>query len=215
MTNQPLDHLDPLTPSGRLSIPNRIVYIALLALGAVWVGFRLVETVIRLVEVIPNRDVRIPVPFIDMAVPVPIGTDGTSLPVQISDGLLTVPSLEPAGYVILLLQILVGIAAVVVVAGSAALVGLSILRAQFFSRRNTILVTIAALVALFGWAVEPFFMTMVSDVAINAVSDPGYDSPGFPTRDLGSQLLAVFIAGTVPTVFALGDKLRRDTVGLV
>jgi hypothetical protein len=92
---------------------------------------------------------------------------------------------------------------------------IGILRGQIFSRRNTAIVTTAGTVTLVGLAGVPFFQNMVANGALARISDYTYDRGPVQVIDLPVLLGAAFVAAVAGTVFSVGDRLQRDTEGLV
>ena len=105
--------------------------------------------------------------------------------------------------------------ALAVIAG-IVLLGLfcwNVTRGRAFTKANVRLVIIGVFVLLFGWIVGSLFTTMTVNGALSAVSDYTYDGVLFTTNwAAGFGLLAL---GAVGVAFQVGQRLQRETEGLV
>ena len=90
-----------------------------------------------------------------------------------------------------------------------------ILRGDIFSRRHTVIVTAVGVITLVGAFGVPFFHNMVANGALAWLSDRTYDRGLTQQIDLPVLIAIGFVAGLSSTVFAVGDRLQRDTEGLV
>lgn len=189
------------------------LFFVVLGVGlAVWV---VVHSVIRIVEALPNRDVRVVVPFLDTVAQAPLGPDRAAAPVELGTGVIVAPELPVASLGALVIAELLLAAVVVAVVVLLLLLVADILRGRIFSRRNTALVSAAGTVTLVGLAGVPFFQNMVANGALARMSDYTYDRGPVQIVDLPVLIGAAFIAALAGTVFTVGDRLQRDTEGLV
>lgn len=181
---------------------------AIIAVASVW------GAVARIVEVLPNHDVRVLAEFAGDSVDAPIGPGGGALPVELEQGFVTVPSLPAIGIAVIVLQQIAAAATVVTVVVCLVLLSRGILRGTVFSRRNTALVATAGIVGLLGAAAVPFFGNMAANAAFARLSDGDFDNVLISIEPF-PYILAAFIVALASTVFAVGDRMRRDTEGLV
>lgn len=189
------------------------LFFVVLGVGlAVWA---VVHSVIRIVEVLPNRDVRVSAPFLDTVAQAPLGPGGAVVPVELGIGTIVAPELPIASLGALVIAEALFAAVVVAVVVLLLLLVADILRGRIFSRRNTSLVSAAGFVTLVGLAGVPFFQNMVANGALARMSDYTYDRGLVQVIDLPVLFGAAFVAALAGTVFTVGDRLQRDTEGLV
>lgn len=189
------------------------LFFVVLGVGlAVWA---VVHSVIRIVEVLPNRDVRVSAPFLDTIAQAPLGPGGAAVPVELGIGTIVAPELPIASLGALVIAEALFAAVVVAVVVLLLLLVADILRGRIFSRRNTSLVSAAGFVTLVGLAGVPFFQNMVANGALARMSDYTYDRGLVQVIDLPVLFGAAFVAALAGTVFTVGDRLQRDTEGLV
>jgi len=179
---------------------------------AIWA---VVRSIANIAAAVPNRDVRVAAPFLDTVAQAPLGPDGAPVPVELTGGVITAPSLPPASLGALFIAEGLFAAVVVTVVTLLLLLTSDILRGRIFSRRNTGLVSAAGVVTLVGVAGVPFFQNMVANGAIAYLSDRTFDRGAVQLIDVPSLIGIAFVAGLAGTVFAVGDRLQRDTEGLV
>ncbi|KTR95700.1 hypothetical protein NS220_05385 [Microbacterium testaceum] len=179
---------------------------------AIWA---VVRSIANIAAAVPNRDVRVAAPFLDTVAQAPLGPDGAPVPVELTGGVITAPSLPPASLGALFIAEGLFAAVVVTVVTLLLLLTSDILRGRIFSRRNTGLVSAAGVVTLVGFAGVPFFQNMVANGAIAYLSDRTFDRGAVQLIDVPSLIGIAFVAGLAGTVFAVGDRLQRDTEGLV
>lgn len=179
---------------------------------ALWAVIRSVGTIVAAAG---NRDVRVPVDFLDTIAQAPIGPDGASVPVELTGAVVTAPSLPLASLWALFLAEGTFAAAVVTVVTLLLILCIGILRGEIFSRRHTRLVVAVGMVSLIAAFAVPFFQNMVANGALAWLSDRTYDRGLTQQIDLPILIVIGFVAGLSSTVFAVGDRLRRDTEGLV
>ncbi|MEW1706627.1 hypothetical protein AB0230_05225 [Microbacterium sp. NPDC089190] len=179
---------------------------------ALWAVIRSVGTIVAAAG---NRDVRVPVDFLDTIAQAPIGPDGASVPVELTGAVVTAPSLPLASLWALFLAEGTFAAAVVTVVTLLLILCIGILRGGIFSRRHTRLVVAVGIVSLIAAFAVPFFQNMVANGALAWLSDRTYDRGLTQQIDLPILIVIGFVAGLSSTVFAVGDRLRRDTEGLV
>lgn len=183
-------------------------------IGAAYAMFTVIRSGARIAEVLGGGDVRVFARFSGTMADAPIGPDGAPVPVELDTAYLIAPELPTASVAALVLEQLVIVAAVVTVV--TCLLGLTwnILHGRMFSRRNTRLVSTAGIVAFFGVALAPFFANMGANGAFAWISDRTFDNV-ILAADLSQLFGVAFIAALAATTFTVGDRLQRDTEGLV
>ena len=176
--------------------------------------FTLVQGIIRIVELVRNEDVVVPAVFADTPASTPIGPDGSQVEVALDRAILTVDSLPVAAVWSGVLESLTVIIATGVAVTLLALLSRELIHGRIFSRKNTKLVAAASVTALAGFALAPFFGNMVANAAFAQVSDGTFNNVVMSV-DLQQLIVAAFIAAFVSSVFAVGDRLQRDSEGVI
>lgn len=198
----------------RISRADRVSMWILIAAGAAIAVATAIFAGIRIVEVLGNSNVEVLGEFAGTLAQAPIGPDGALVEVELDRAVMTVSSLPVAGVAALVLQQLALVATIWTLVATLTLVTLSAMRGHTFNRRNTRLVGAAGIVGLVGFAAVRFFENMGANAAFAQVSDSTFSNV-IMSIDLFPFVLGAFIAALVGTVFAVGDRLRREAEGLV
>lgn len=198
----------------RLSRADQASMWILLAAGAAIAATTAVFAGIRIAEVLGNHDVEVLGEFAGTLTQAPIGPDGALIEVELDRAVLTVPRLPAAAVGALVLQQLAIVATVWTLVAALGLVTLDAMRGRTFSRRNTRLVGTAGIVSVLGFAAVPFFGNMGANAAFAQLSHGSFDNV-LMSVDLFPLVLGAFVAALAGTVFAVGDRLRREAEGLV
>ncbi|MET4158655.1 hypothetical protein [Agromyces sp. PvR057] len=185
-----------------------------LVAGAIIALWAVAGSVLRIIEVLPNHDVQVPAEFAGTVAEAPIGPDGASVPVALDRATITAETLPALSLASLVIEQVVAAATVVVVVACLVMLSWSVMRGRVFSRRNTTLVTIAGFTGLLGYAAVPFFANMAANGAFARISEHTFDNVVMSV-DLAPLMLLGFIAALAAVVFSIGDRMRRDTEGLV
>lgn len=203
------------TVSGRtLSRGDTIGMLIFMLAGASIAVSWIIASAMRIIEVLPNSDVAIPATFAGTLAEAPIGPDGATVSVILNTATIIAPELPVASLVSLIIQQVISALAVTVFIACLLVLSRNIIRDQIFSRRNTILVSIAGFVAIGGFAAVPFFGNMAANGAFARISEGSFHNV-IMTADLFTFILLGFIVALVTTVFSVGERLQRDTEGLV
>jgi hypothetical protein len=189
---------------------------ALFLIGGVAIAVAaVVQSVVAIAQVLPNRDITLLAPFVATEAQAPLGPDGAPVAVQLDSASVTVASLQPAALGALVISHVLVAVAMVTVVTLLLILCFGILRGRIFSRAHTALVTAAGLVAIAGMYFVPFFHNMAVNGALALLSDGTYDRAVVGTVDLLSIFGVAFVVALAGTAFAVGDRLQRDTEGLV
>ena len=183
-------------------------------IGAAFAVFTVVRSVIRTVEVLGGGDVRVFAQFAGTMAEAPIGPDGAPVPVELDTAYLIAPELPIASLGALVIEQIVISVSVVTVVACLLLLTWNVLHGRVFSKTNTQLVGTAGIVAFFGVALAPFFANIGANGAFAWISDRTFDNV-ILAADLTQLFTVAFIAALAATTFTVGDRLRRDTEGLV
>lgn len=182
--------------------------------GIAIAGITTWAAVARIIEVLPNRDVRVFADFSGTIASAPIGPDGAPVDIELDTALITAESLPGASVAALVIQQIVLALTVIVVVGCLIWLCRNIIRSQVFSRTNTVLVTTAGFTALAGFALTPFFGNMGANGAFARLSDRTFNNVVLAV-DPFALIMVAFVVALASTVFVVGDRMRRDTEGLV
>ncbi|MGJ9423083.1 DUF2975 domain-containing protein [Aeromicrobium sp. CF3.5] len=183
-------------------------------LGAVIAVIVTWRAIARIIEVLPNRDVTVTGVFEGTPATAPIGPAGESVGVELQRATLTVPSLPAASLgSVVIGQVLLAVGVTVIV---ACLIGLTreLAAGRIFSTLSTRLVTVASVMAVVTYAGVPFFDNMAANGAFARLSDRTFDNAPM-AADLTGLVVAGFGAALASTVFAIGNRIRRDAEGLI
>lgn len=209
--------LDPYADPGTRYVPSRgdrIGIAMFIGAGAVIAAASVIAAVMRIVEVLGSRTVAVLGEFSGTPVLAPIGPSGAAVEVLLDRAVLTTDELPIASLVAIILQQVIVAASIVVGVTCLVLLSISILRGVIFTRRTSRLVLIASIAALVGVAADPFFGNMAANGAFAAISDGDFDNV-IMTLDVFPYVLGAFVVAIIGTAFSVGERLQRDTKGLV
>lgn len=183
--------------------------------GALIAAYITVFSIIRIVELARGVDVPVLVEFAGAATPVDLPlTSGESVSVGLDRATITAAELPAIASVPGIIGQVLQIVTIVVVIGCLILLARSTLSGRVFSRRNTALVATAGLTGLLGFGAVRFFDNMLANATVAAVTDNGLDNAVITVEPF-TFILAAFVIALITTVFSIGDRLQRDTEGLV
>lgn len=190
-----------------------IVALALFAIMGVGIAATSVcMAVVRIAELTSGGPVQVLAEFIEAPAQATSGEE--TLAVLVDRGVVTVTGLMPTGVVFGILgQIAFALTITGVVVSLIAL-SRSLLRGVVFSRTNTALVMGGGILGLVGSAAARFFDNVLANTAIAQVTDDSFDTAVLTVEPF-PFLLASFALAIIGTVFVVGDRLRRETEGLV
>ncbi len=172
-----------------------------------------VVSIIRILELARGADVQVLVEFAGDPVDLPLA-DGRSIAVGLETATITAPSLPPIASVPGIIGQVLQIVTVVVVIGCLIVLARSVLGGRIFSRRHTALVSTAGITGLLGFAGVRFFDNMLAHATVAQIADNGVDNALISVEPL-TFVLAAFVVALTSTIFTIGDRLQRETVGLV
>jgi len=182
--------------------------------GIVIAAGSIVSAWMRIAEVLPGTDVPVLAEFAGTMADAPIGPDGADVPVELNTAYITAPDLPTASVAALVAQPLVAAVAVLTVVTCLLIVTWSMLRGRVFSRSNTRLVTAAGMTGLVAYGLVPGLGNMGANGAFAQISDDTFANV-VGSVDVSGLFLVAFVAATATLVFTVGDRLRRETEGLV
>ena len=174
----------------------------------------LISAVVRISEVLSDQQVALFARFWETVVQVQIDPDVTSLPVDLDTGWFTTATVPAVSVVLLVVQQVVLALGVGSVIACLLLVAWSVLRGRVFGRTNTRLVTAAGIAGLLTLAIVPLLGDMAASAAFDEISAGRLDYVAISV-DIFPLILTAFVAALATTVFTMGERLQRDTEGLV
>ena len=200
-------------PAERTLSRGDTVSLALFVIAGVAIAVWTVWNVgVRIAELVGGGAIDVLVQFLDTTADARIGD--TTLPVELDQGVIAVEGLDAIGVVPGVLgQVAFGTTVVVVVACLIAL-SRNILRGRVFGRANTRLAAIGGGVGLIGAAASHFFDNMLANAAMAHAIDGPFDTAVISVEPF-TFVLAAFALAVVGSVFVVGDRLQRETEGLV
>lgn len=183
--------------------------------GVLIAAYITVFSILRIIELARGVDVPVLVEFISSKTPVdlPLST-GTSIPVGVDSAVITAPELPAIAAVPGIIGQVAQILTIVIVIGCLILLARSVLTDRVFSRRNTALVATAGITGLVGFAAVRFFDNMLANATVARITDNGVSNAVISVEPF-MFVLAAFVFALISTVFVIGDRLQRDTDGLV
>lgn len=202
-------------PDHRLpSRGDRTAILVFVGAGIVIALAYVVAAVLRIVELVSQPSVSVPAAFDGDSAQLPIGPGGELVEVQVTEAIITTSELGIPSLVALVLGVVITTLAVIALVACLIALSLGVRRGEIFSRRNTRLAGGAAAAGLIAAAADPFFRTMGSNGAFAAISNGDFDNVIF-TAEPFTFILAAFAIAIVGSAFSVGERLQRDTEGLV
>ncbi|MFW2512782.1 hypothetical protein ACNI3K_03290 [Demequina sp. SO4-13] len=203
--------MDSATGLDRSDRIGMYLSIALVAVGAV---LAVVPAVERLIEVGDGTDVPVTVPLTGEIAELPLGPDGAAVNATVDTATVIVPDPAPATLFALYAEPVWTALMVLTGAAFAMVLFLRLARGQAFQRGTSRLVYTAAGILLAGWFVGRILTNMTTNGAISALSNYTYeDSVIFETSLL--PFFVFVLIGAFAAAFQIGEKLQRETEGLV
>lgn len=202
------------TPYRVLSRGDAIAMSVFFVAGAVFVVASAISAVSNIIGLFTGSATRVFAEFAGTPAQAPVGPDGASVTVELDSAYLLAERLPIASVVALVLEQVVVVAAVATVVTTLLLVMWSILRGRVFGRRNTTLIGTAATAGFAGVALAPFFGNMGANGAFAVISAGDFDNV-ILSANLTQLFGIAFLGALGTTVFMVGDRMQRDTEGLV
>jgi hypothetical protein len=183
-----------------------------IAFGAGAVLVTLWQMVTRLLEVAPGRDIPVTVPL-EQAAALPMGPGGTAVEVGVREAVVTVADPAPATLFALWAHPIATSLAIVAGIVVGVLFCLRIARGRAFQTGTYLLVYLGVGILAAGWFLGWLTGAMSANGAVASISDRGYDIPPYPTD--WTPVFAIFALTAVALALQVGERMRRDTEGLV
>lgn len=199
-------------PTYRPSLGDRMGFWIFIIAGIALTVTTAVFAAIRIAEILGPGSIPVEVDFAALPAEGPAGE--LPMGMEVTSGIIRVRDMSMAA----LFAGIAGPALTTLVTATIAVclivLAISIMRGQIFSKRNSKLVVAAGLTGLLGFAAVNLFNTMLSNEALASVSAREVNSIVFSVQP-GTFLLAAFVIALVSSVFVIGERMQRDTEGLV
>lgn len=197
----------------RVDRSDRIGLYLSVAFAVVGIAIALSSMVGRLIDVAPGHDIPVRVPLSGETAPLPLGPDGALVTAQVDTVTVVVADPAPATLFALWAQpVVVGLTWSIGLV-LAAMFCLQLARADVFTRRSGNLVFIGAGVVTFGWFASSILTNMTTNGAMSAISRYTYETVNFSAGF--APAAAVLLLAAAGTAIRVGERLRRETEGLV
>lgn len=200
-------------PAERTLSKGDTVSLALFVIAGVAIAAWTVWNVsVRIGDLVRGGPIEVLVQFLDTTADARIGA--TTIPVELDQGVITVEGLGAIGVVPGVLGQIAFATTVVVVVACLITLSRNILRGCVFGKVNTRLAAIGGGVGLIGAAASHFFDNMLANAAMAHAIDGPFDTAVISVEPF-TFVLAAFALAVVGSVFVVGDRLQRETEGLV
>jgi len=199
---------------GQISRGDRAALWFFIVAGGVIVIASAVFATRRIIELARGGAVDVPVEFIDQQVTAPLGAGGADVTIALDRAVLHT-EIPAASTVAGILAQIILFATFAVVITCLILLTRRLTTGKIFGRTSTRLVSLAGMTGLLGAAATRFFENMVANGAIAHVSDHEYSGNAILSISLFPFIVAAFAVAVICSVFVVGDRLQRETEGLV
>lgn len=172
-------------------------------------------TVIRMLDLFAVDGITATARLSGVPADLPIGPGGATVGGQLHEVSFTatdIPALSAGSYAAAI--IITGLAFLVVIACVLRFC-LNLMRGEAFTRENTRLITVTSITILAGTALTAFCNTMAANGAFFALGDGAVEPDTSVTATYWVAAFACVSLGAVAVAFRAGERLQRDTEGLV
>lgn len=201
------------TDPKRMTRGDRLAMYFTMAVGAAGIGAIAWSAIARLVEVAPGRDVPVLVPFADERAELPIGPNGAAAEVEATQAVVSVAEPAAATQFALIAEPVVHAAASIAGIVLLGLLAWNLARGRAFAGGSVRLIWWGAGVLALGWFAGTMLTNMTVNGALSAISEYSYDGIRFSASWL--PFFAFLALGAIGGAFQIGEKLQRETEGLV
>ena len=183
--------------------------------GAAGIGIvaSIVATVARLLEVAPGHNIPVRVALDAQAVALPLGPSGAAVDTTVDVATVLVNDPSAATTFALWAEPIVAGLMWIGLFVVAALFCLRLARAQVFTTSTARLLYTGAGILTAGWVFGSFLTSMTSNGALSAISDGSYEGGAFAVS--AAPVIGVWVIAAVGLAVQVGERLQRDTRGLV
>ncbi|MBP1325766.1 hypothetical protein JOF28_000998 [Leucobacter exalbidus] len=202
----------PTLPTYRPSAGDRIGLWIFIIAGLAITIITAVFAGIRITELLSPGPIAVESEFAQL--PAAVASGAETLPIDISSGTIYVTEMPLASLVAGVLAQVVIALVTATIAVCMILLAVSVIRGKIFSKRNSGLVAAAGFTGLIGFAAANLFSTMLANGALAWATERQIDNTVFSFHP-GSFLLWAFVIALVSSVFVIGERMQRDTEGLI
>ncbi|MFW7414806.1 hypothetical protein [Demequina sp. SO4-18] len=192
---------------------DRIAMYAAAVMAASGAVIAITAAVERLREVAPGHDIPVTVPLDGETAPLPLGPDGAAVTATVETATVVVPDPAPATMFALWAEPIWAALAICAGLVIAVLFFLRLARGRAFTRGASRLAYTGAGVIAVGWVGDRLWSNMTTNGAMSAISDYTYGVAIFEASLV--PLLAILVVGAIGAALHVGEKLQRETEGLV
>ncbi|MBW0254224.1 MULTISPECIES: hypothetical protein [unclassified Cellulomonas] len=193
---------------------SRSDLLSLLVVGAAVIVWQAIGLVASVVRILPNRDAPVDVMIMGATVDLPLGPDGAAVAATVDTATLTVSDLPAATYVAALGAAAVPPLATIGVTVCVLLLSRRMLAGQFFSRTTTRLITAVSLLIAGGWVAWFGCSVLASNGVLAQIADRAVMEQ-ITFQVSWTPILASMAVGALAAAFHAGERLERETEGLV
>ncbi|GIG55005.1 hypothetical protein [Demequina activiva] len=202
-----------MNESMQLSKSDRIGMVMSIVIVAFGAGITVLAAVRRLLEVGDGRDVPVTVPLAGESASLPLGPDGAGVTATVEMATVTVPDPAPATAFALYAEPVWMAVITLLGIGVAALFFLRLARGHAFTAGSSRLAYMAAGIVAVGWLGSSILTNMTTNGALSAISDYTYEAVTFEVSL--APALVVLVVAAVGAALQIGERLQRETEGLV
>lgn len=206
-TTQPSDY--------RPSRGDRVGIYIFMAAGLVIIAWSLASAITRIYQILLGEDITASVSLVNTTAQVPVNGSDMFIPMEIDTALVTATHLTPVAFGAAITASALGFLVISTVIVCLLVLARNILRGSVFSRGNTRLVVISGITAMVGFGLIPVFEGVVGFEIAHELADGAFaQSALFGAEPLPFVLLG-FVFATIATAFTVGERMQRETEGLV
>jgi len=202
-----------MNDASRLDRSDRIGMYMSIGMVLVGAALAIAAAVRRLIEIAPGTDVAVTVPLSGESAQLPLGPDGAAVLATVDTATVVVPDPAPATLFALWAQPIWDAALICALLMLVALFFLRLARGLAFAPHAGRLPYAAAAVVTVGWLGSGILTNMTTNGALSAISDYTYDSAIFEVSL--APVLALMVLAAMGAALQAGERLQRDTDGLV
>lgn len=199
----------PVTRKDRSDLSATITVAVLAAVGTVYIA------VMHLLELFAENGITARTRFDGLPAELPIGPDGSAVAGRVHEASITFTDVPTISVISLTAAIIATGLAFLVVIGCILRFCLNLMRGTAFTRENTRLITATGVAILAGATLELIFTTMGLNGAFASLGDGAMQPENAITTNYWVALFAAITLGAVGVAFRAGERLQRDTEGLV
>lgn len=197
----------------RLDRSDRIGMYISVALVVVGAAIAIIAAVQRVREVAAGGGIPVVVPLSGETVSLPLGPEGANVEAVVETATVRVSDPAPATLFALYAQPIWTALFTVAAIGVAALFFLKLARSHAFAGGAARLAYVGSGIVTIGWYGSTILTNMTTNGTLSAISDYTYESTTFEAG-LG-PFLVVLVLAAIGAALQIGERLQRETEGLV